>query len=60
MGKRKGYGRENQINYTLPYVVFNYLQTISQAEGMTMQKMSRRVIIDFVNDYIKNMQRGRK
>ncbi len=55
--KRKQRGREFFVNYTLPKILYDYLITISQAEGLTMQKMSRRVIIDFINDYIKNIKR---
>ena len=58
--KKKSMGREFQIAYTLPKIMHDYMQTIASAENMTVQKLSRRVVMIFINDYIKEMQNGRE
>jgi len=49
-------GREFQISYTLPKILFDYMLTISQAEQTTIQRLSRKIIIRYINDYIKELR----
>jgi len=53
-------GREFQVAYTLPKIMFSYMQSIASAEGMNIQKLSRAVIMDFINSYIQDMKSGSK